>query len=646
MNVLPPSLRLSANTVVGATCLIALLHFGREVLEPLALALILSLVLAPLVRSMTRVGLARMPAVLLSVALVATFVAGVGAVLATQLVTITRDLPQYRSAIRTKVAKVREVVERPISRIEAELSAVAPSGAVEPSQSQSQTQSQNQSRARRGGNLSATAANTATSAPVPVEVRTPRTMKDTLGRIVGLVWGPIGEAGVVLILLVFILLEQGSLRDRLVRLAGQAEVSRTIRTLGDAAQGVSRFFFSQFIVNATFGAVIGLSLWLVGVPHAILWGVLSGVLRFVPYLGVLLAGAIIAVFVAAIDPGWSLAATCMAIFLAFELVLANFIEPKVYGHSSGLSPLAIIVSALFWGALWGPVGLLLSTPLTLCLVVAGRHVRALAPITILLGDAPNMSDAERFHQRVLAGEADELTKDARTYVRRYSFARYCDHVLLPGLRLAVSDLGAGVVDKLQQDRMRAVIANIAETVAPASESGRRTRRKAVPLLDANIGAHLRQMREARFGRWQGSLDVPSGSVVLCAGLPSERDEFLTELLVRALREGEVDARSIVAGAPQERPQAGNPGLVSTVFVTYPRQDNLDEWLGAVADLRENLPEALMVTVLLPYDEQLPKRALVEEHVDMILRSFEEGLAFVAPDRAAQAPGTPGRMRTG
>jgi predicted PurR-regulated permease PerM len=534
MNLLPPALRLTSGTVVSATCVVALLYFGREVLEPLALALILSLVLAPLVRSMTRVGLARMPAVLLAVALVATSVVGVGAVLFDQLVTITRDLPQYRKAIKTKVANVRELVERPITRIEAELSAVAPVPAAEAA------------RVRRG-NLVVTP-----NQPLPVEVRTPRTMKDTLGRVIGLVWGPIGEAGVVLILLVFILLEQGSLRDRLVRLAGQAEVSRTIRTLGDAAQGVSRFFFSQFIVNATFGILIGLSLWLVGIPHAVLWGVLSGVLRFVPYLGVLLAGSIIAVFVAAIDPGWSLALTCMAIFLAFELVLANFIEPKVYGHSSGLSPLAVIVSALFWGALWGPVGLLLSTPLTLCLVVAGRHVRALAPITILLGDAPDMSDAERFHQRVLAGEADELTNDAHAYVRRYSFARYCDHVLLPGLRMAVSDLGNGAIDKAQEKRMRAVIANIAATVASASESdarsGARGRRKQVALLDANIGAHLRQMREARVKRRQGPLDAPAGSVVLCAGLPSERDEFLTELLVRALREGEVDAQSIVVGA--------------------------------------------------------------------------------------------------
>ncbi|CAN7402808.1 AI-2E family transporter [Massilia sp. LjRoot122] len=618
MNLQPPSLRLTASTVVSATCVVALLYFGREVLEPLALALILSLVLAPLVRSMTRVGLARMPAVLLSVALVATCVGGVGAVLFDQLVTITRDLPQYRAAIKTKVAKVRELVERPITRIEAELSAVAPVPAP----------AAEAVRVRRG-NLVVNP-----NQPIPVEVRTPRTMKDTLGRVINLVWGPIGEAGVVLILLVFILLEQGSLRDRLVRLAGQAEVSRTIRTLGDAAQGVSRFFFSQFIVNATFGAVIGLSLWLAGIPHAILWGVLSGVLRFVPYLGVLLAGTIIAVFVAAIDPGWSLALTCMAIFLAFELVLANFIEPKVYGHSSGLSPLAVIVSALFWGALWGPVGLLLSTPLTLCLVVAGRHVRALAPITILLGDAPNMSDAERFHQRVLAGEADELTKDARAYVRRYSFARYCDHVLLPGLRMAVSDLGTGTIDKAQEARMRAVIANIAETVASASDRSARNRRKPVPLLDANIGAHLRQMREARFGRWQGSLDVPLGSIVLCAGLPSERDDFLTELLVRALREGDVDARSLVVGAPIDKPEGSGPELVSTVFITYPRQDNFEAWRAAVAELRKDLPEALMVTVLLPYDEQLPKRALVEAYVDMILRSFEEGLAFVAPDRGA------------
>jgi len=625
MNALPPSLRLTAGTVVSATCVVALLYFGREVLEPLALALILSLVLAPLVRSMTRIGLARMPAVLLSVALVATAVGGVGAVLFDQLVTITRDLPQYRKAIKAKVANVRELVERPLTRIEAELSAVSPGPATQAA------------RVSRGNVVTITP-----NQPLPVEVRTPRTMKDTLARVINLVWGPIGEAGVVLILLVFILLEQSSLRDRLVRLAGQAEVSRTIRTLGDAAQGVSRFFFSQFIVNATFGVVIGLSLWLAGIPHAILWGVLSGVLRFVPYLGVLLAGTIIAVFVAAIDPGWSLALTCMATFLAFELVLANFIEPKVYGHSSGLSPLAVIVSALFWGALWGPVGLLLSTPLTLCLVVAGRHVRGLAPITILLGDAPNMSDAERFHQRVLAGEADELTKDARAYVRRYSFARYCDHVLLPGLRMAVSDLGTGAIDKAQEVRMRGVIANIAETVASASDSGARGKRKAVPLLDANIGAHLRQMREARFGRWQGSLDVPMGSIVLCAGLPSERDEFLTELLVRALREGDVDARSLVVGNPPERPEGSHPELVSTVFITYPRQDNFDAWRAAVAELRQDLPEALMVTVLLPYDEQLPKRALVEAYVDMILRSFEEGLAFVAPDRSAPARpvGTP------
>ena len=627
MNFQSPSLRLSANAVVSATCIIALLHFGREVLEPLALALILSLVLAPLVRSVTRIGLARMPAVLLSVALVTTFLTGVGAVLATQLVTITRDLPQYRSAIRTKVAKVREVVERPISRIEAELSAVAPSGTVEPV------------KTRRGGNgnLVVTAANTATSAPVPVEVRTPRTMKDTLGRIVGLVWGPIGEAGVVLILLVFILLEQGSLRDRLVRLAGQAEVSRTIRTLGDAAQGVSRFFFSQFIVNATFGAAIGLSLWLVGVPHAVLWGVLSGVLRFVPYLGVLLAGAIIAVFVAAIDPGWSLAVTCMAIFLAFELVLANFIEPKVYGHSSGLSPLAVIVSALFWGAMWGPIGLLLSTPLTLCLVVAGRHVRALEPVTILLGDVPNVNVAQRFYQRVLSGETHSIISDARSYLDRHSFARYCDQILLPGISMAAAEQRSGQLETAQAAHVRSTIADVAATLTPVSSEPLRKRRKGrVSLLDANVGAHLRKMREARLGRWQGSLDVPSHSVVLCAGLGTERDDLLTELLVRALRELDVDARSVVVGADQDTPGPDKADLVSTVFIIYPVESMLEQWTRVADELRTGLPNALLVTIRLPFGETAADQAVVQEHVDMVLRSFEESLAFVVPERASEA----------
>ena len=610
---------LTSSSIVTACCVLGLLYFGRDVLEPLALAVILSLVIAPLIRTLRRIGLGQMPATMLSVLMVGTCVVGLGIVLAFQLVAVTGDLPKYRAAIRTKVAAVRELTERPFARIEAEISAVQP-------------QERGSISGRRGVNT----VSVSPTQPLPVEIRQPRlTTRDSLARLFAMAWGPLGEAGLVLVLLVFISLEHESLRDRLIRLAGQTEINRTIRTLGDAAQGVSRFFLSQFIVNLTFGTLIGLLLWLAGVPHAGLWGALSGMLRFVPYLGVMAAGAVIAVFVAAIDPGWQLALSCIALFGALELFVANVVEPKVYGHSSGLSPLAVIVSAVFWGAMWGPVGLLLSTPLTLCLVVAGRHVRGLEPVTILLGDAPNVSGAQRLYQRLLTADSDTIVRDAFAYLRRASFARYCDKVLLPGLALAGADMRAGRIDAGQVETMRAAMGRVAALLNPDGRTPARTRRRRdVSLLDANLGAYLRQMRETRQGRWQGSLDVPAHSVVLCAAVAAERDELLSELLVSALREGAIDARSTLLGTA-DRPGPEKAELISTVILPYPPEDRLGDWLNAATELRTHLPDALLATIRLPFDQSTVPQPTVEEHVDIVLRSFEEALAFVTPERTAR-----------
>jgi hypothetical protein len=341
-------------------------------------------------------------------------------------------------------------------------------------------------------------------------------------------------------------------------------------------------------------------------------------------------------FAAAIDPGWTLVLSCIASFAVLELVVANIIEPKLYGHSAGLSPLAVIVSALFWGALWGPVGLLISTPLTLCLVVAGRHVRALEPVTILFGEATNISAAQRFYQRLLAGETNAIVRDARSWLRRSSFARYCDQVLLPGLALAAAEQRAGVVDESQQEAMRTIIVDMAGALAAVVYGpGRPRRSRKVSLLNANIGAHLRQLREARLGRWQGPLDVPVRSVVVCAGLGTERDDVLNELLVLALREAEIDARSVSAATPEERPGHDTAELVFAVFVTYPLAGALDAWLAAVSELRQGLPNALLMTIGMPFGEPLADQAIVGQHVDMVLRSHEEGVAFIEPHRVAQ-----------
>ncbi|MGO4470165.1 AI-2E family transporter, partial [Pseudoduganella sp. RAF53_2] len=422
-----------------------------------------------------------------------------------------------------------------------------------------------------------------------------------------------------------------SLQDRLIRLGRQTEISRTVKALGDAAGGVSRYFFTQFLVNTVFGIFIGFGLLTLGVPHALLWGTLAAVMRFIPYLGAIASGGVIACFAAAVDTGWDMALSAVILFGVLEITVSNLVEPKVYGHSTGLSPLAVVVSAVFWGTLWGPVGLLISTPLTVCLVVAGRHIESLESLSILLGQAPDVTAAQRFFQRSLSGEAAAILKDAQIYLRRASFARYCDQTLLPGLALAAGELRRGAIDKVQQERLRCTVVEVAEVLAP---SGTATRRHRVSLLDANVGAHPRQLREARLGRWQGSLDVPLRSIVLCAGLESERDELIGELLARSLRESGVDARSVSLPLPYEQHDSGKASLVSTILVAYPLKETFETWRIAVAALRILLPQALVATVRLPRDEFSVPPAAMQTEVDMVLRSFEECLAFVSPDRDA------------
>lgn len=619
MSTLSPSPRLNANTIVCASCVLALLYCGRDVLQPIALAAILSLIVAPLVRRLGRLGLGRAPTMLAALLLVSACLAGTGAILAAQLASVTRELPQYRAAIRHKTDTLRELAARPFARIEAALNLMQPSAPA--------------SAPQASPALAAPPAAGAASDPAVARAAP----GDLLGRLLNLARTAIGEAGMVLVLLVFLLWERESLQDRLIRLTGQGETSRTIRALADAAQGVSRFFLSQFIVNACFGLALGLALAAAGIAHALLWGILGATLRFIPYLGVLAAGAATMVFVAATDPGWHLTLFCMALFGALELVVAHLVEPKVYGHSTGLSPLAVVISALFWGALWGPVGLLISTPLTVCLVVAGRHVRALEPVSVLLGETPNVTAAQRFFQRALCGDTDAIIGDAGTFLKRNSFVRYCDHVLLPGLALAATEWRVGQIDAAQQVRIRSTVADVAETLAPAAaRPAARRRRHRVSLLDASVGAHLRQLREARLGRWQGSLDVPLRSIVLCVGLDTERDDLVSELLARALRETGVDARSVALPLPYEEHAPDKAGLISTVFIPYPLADQIDAWTTAVAAVRALLPSALLVTTRPPADEFEVPPSAVQPHLHMVLRSFEEGLAFVTPHRSGAA----------
>ena len=261
---------------------------------------------------------------------------------------------------------------------------------------------------------------------------------------------PLTTSGIVLILIVFILLQREDIRDRVIRLVGAGDIERTTKALDDAGYRLSRLFLAQAALNASFGIAIGLGLWAIGVPSPILWGMVAALMRFIPYIGALLAAVFPILLAASVDPGWSMVAWTLALYLILEPAVGHFIEPMVQGQTTGLSPLAIVVSAVLWTALWGPIGLLLATPLTMCLVVLGRHVEGLAFLDVVLGDQPALSPPEVFYQRLLAGSSAEAAEQAEDVLKASSLVDYCDDVALAGLTLAARDAHRGAIT---EDRM-------------------------------------------------------------------------------------------------------------------------------------------------------------------------------------------------
>ena len=282
---------------------------------------------------------------------------------------------------------------------------------------------------------------------MPVEVRQPDpSALESLESLISPLLHPLATTGIIIIFVIFILLQREDLRNRLIRLAGSHDLQRTTAALDDAAGRLSRLFLLQLLLNATFGVVIGTGLWLIGVPSAILWGILAAVLRFVPYIGAAIAAAFPLVLAVAVDPTWSMLLWTLALFLVVEPIVGHVIEPMVYGHSTGLSPVAVVASATFWTALWGPIGLVLATPLTVCLVVLGRHVERLEFLDVMFGDRPALSPPEIFYQRMLAGDPTEASEKAEEFLKERSLTSYYDEVALKGLQLAQADADRDALD--------------------------------------------------------------------------------------------------------------------------------------------------------------------------------------------------------
>jgi predicted PurR-regulated permease PerM len=353
----------------------AALYFGREVFVPIALAVLLSFVLAPVVAAIARLHVGKVASVLVTVIVAFALLVGLGAIIGRQVSQLAENLPQYQAVITKKLDSVRSsdfghhVVEKAADALDGLESKLvkAPASQTVPSASE---------LPKPPG-----------QSFLPVEIHEPAPgPAQILQSILAALLPPLATAAIVIIFIVFILLRRQDLRDRFIRLTGAHDL-RTTKALDDAAERLSRYFLALTGINTLFGVIIAIGLLLIGVPNPMLWGIVGAVLRFVPYIGALIAAAF-PLALAAANPGWSMVVETGLLFLVLETAMGQVVEPRLFGHTTGMSPLAIIIAAAFWTLIWGPPGLLLSTPITACLVVLGRHVESLNFIELLLGDKP------------------------------------------------------------------------------------------------------------------------------------------------------------------------------------------------------------------------------------------------------------------
>ena len=403
-----------SSALFGLLIAAAILYLAREVLIPLALAMLLSFLLAPVVRRLEQWRLGRVPSTLIAVVVGFSLIAGIGYVAARQALSLAAKLPEYRENIGKKIRTVRGQQESTLGKA---------ADAIKQLEDEASTE----------------------SAPIAVAETAP-SPSAALIEWVSPFFKPVGTAGAVIIFTILLLLNRESMRERLIGLIGTRRINVTTQALGEASYRVSNYLYMQLVVNACFGIPFGIALWLIGIPNSMLWGLLGTLLRFVPYAGVWVAVAMPAILAFAIFDGWTQVAWTIGVFLTLELILVNAVEPWLYGRSAGLSPIAIILAALFWTWLWGPVGLLLAVPLTVCVAVMGRYIPELGYLNVLLGVEPVLSPEARFYQRLVARDQDDAIAMAEEYAAEHGDAEVFDTLLIPALALIETDRHKGALE--------------------------------------------------------------------------------------------------------------------------------------------------------------------------------------------------------
>lgn len=457
--------------MLAAALAVAALYFGKDIFVPLALAALLGFLLDPLVCRLRRWHLPRWLAVAVVVLMTVGVVAVTSVFAGSQLVALGREVPTYQSTIQAKLRALRESLSRRsvlddaarlVQMIEGEVNATR--RALDPSAAASAASAPGKPLPRAKAQA---AQQRAQQEPLRVQLEeAPVRPLQALSEMLAPVLAPLLTTGLVFVFLVFILLSRNELRDRLLRLTG-GDVHRMSDALNEAAERVSRYLGAQFLVNLGYAVPMAAGLWMIGVPGALLWGLLAGALRFLPYLGPTIAALFPLTMAFAVDPGWSMLLWTLALVVTLELISNNLIEPWAYGASTGLSALAVLVSATFWTVIWGPIGLVLATPLTVCLVVLGRHVRPLRVFDLLLGNEPAFDVPTTLYQRLVDGEVEDAVELARDQVREGSLAVFYAEVALPALQLTEGTPHAERRERVA-DGMRVLLDDLDE--APAAPS--------------------------------------------------------------------------------------------------------------------------------------------------------------------------------
>ena len=504
-----------AIAVVGT---VAALYFGRDIFIPLAVAVLLTFALAPLVSFLKRVYIPRPAGAVIVVISAFASIVLFGAIVASQLGTLAQNLPTYQNNIENKVklikdAQVGQGVYDRISKLLERLGR--------------EMETQKASEEPGGAAPEEDAAD-----PIQVKVVEPEPRPfQILQIVIGPLIGPIATGGIIIVVVIFMLLRREDLRDRFIRLVGAGDLHRTTEALQDAGDRVGQYLLMQLVVNMIYAVPIGLGLWLIGVPNALLWGLMALVLRFVPYIGPIIAAIFPVALALAVDPGWTMLFWAIALFVAVELVSNNVVEPWLYGSRTGLSPLAIIIAAIFWTWLWGPIGLLLSTPLTVCLVVLGRHVPQFEFLDVLFGNEPVLEPHQQLYQRLLAGDPVEATDRAEAFLEDHRLVEFYQTVAMPALVLAEEDRARGVMSDERRQRVAESALILVANLEDYADKG------AEPLPGSEVEGNIPAAQAPERAKDQSQpivLPDGAGKVVVVAGGRGELDDAAAAMIAQVL----------------------------------------------------------------------------------------------------------------